>query len=148
MDDKSQSDSPRRGTCRRILGLLLNPYLQIFLGAMLDTAGQVLLKKGAAAVGPSNGIMAEVGFAPLASLWTWLGIIAYVLSTVSWLYVLRTVPVSVAFSLISVIYLLVPLSSKVFLHEHISALRWAGIGLVLLGVVTVVRPLVRATEQL
>lgn len=138
----------RRKVMTAFLGALLNPYVQIFLGAVLDTAGQVLMKKGAAAVGPSAGVLSAMGFTPLASGWTWLGIAAYLISLTSWLYVLRTIPLSVAFPLISVIFLLVPLSAELFLHERITAHRWVGIGLVLLGVVAIVRPLIKAEEHL
>src|SRR6185437_10400598 len=126
----------------RLLKVFLNPYLQIFLGAVLDTAGQILMRKGAEAVGPSSGPLAAMGFVPLASGWIWLGIAAYLISVTSWLYVLRTIPLSVAFPLISVIYLLVPLSAKLFLHERISLHRWLGIGLVVIGVFAIIRPLI------
>src|SRR5512146_399972 len=105
----------------------LNPYVQIFIGALLDTGGEILLKKGACSVPAVHGAAGIFGYAPLASGWTWLGIISYVMSLVSWLHVLRFVPLSVAFPLINVVHVLVPLGAVLFLHEHVSSRRWFGI---------------------
>jgi undecaprenyl phosphate-alpha-L-ara4N flippase subunit ArnE len=129
-------------------GWLLNPYLLIFVGALLDTTGEVLLKKGANSVAGSGGVAAAMGLTPLLSGWTWLGIVSYVTSLVSWLYVLRTVPLSIAFPLINVVHVFVPLGAAVFLHEHVSFRRWAGIALILLGVIAIVKPVERAEKKL
>ena len=69
----------------------------------------------------------------LASLWTWAGITCYILSFLSWIYVLRSVPLGTAFALISVAHVLIPLGSWAFLHEVIGPARWCGISLVVAG---------------
>lgn len=125
-----------------------NPYFQIFLGALCTTAGEVLFKKGAEASHAASGVMAIVGLTPLASGWTWLGVIVYIISLVSWLYVLRFVPLSVAFALINCVHVLVPLGSFLFLHEHVSALRWVGIAIVLSAIFSLIKPMTRAEEKL
>ena len=99
-----------------------NAYVQIAIGALLVNVSELLLKKGAVAGG-------------LASGWTWLGITTYILSFLSWLYVLRHLPLSVAYPLISVVHLLIPLGAWLVLHEVISARRWIGIAFVFTGVV-------------
>ena len=104
----------------------LNPYVQIAIGALLVTASELLLKKGA-----MNGA--------LASGWTWLGILTYLLSFASWLYVLKHLPLSVAFALINVVHVLVPLGAWSLLGESISPRRWVGIACVLCGTVLVGR---------
>jgi drug/metabolite transporter (DMT)-like permease len=126
---------------------LLNRYWLILLGAVLDSAGEVLLKKGANSVAAA-GIAPTFFAAPLLSGWTWLGIISYVTSLVSWLYVLRKIPLSVAFPLINVVHVLVPLGATLFLHEYVSWRMWAGISLILLGVIAIVKPVVHAEEKL
>ncbi len=100
-----------------------NPYVQIAIGALLVTASELLLKKGA----PEG----------LFSHWTWIGIGTYILSFLSWLYVLRHLPLSVAFPLISVVHLLVPLGAWLILGETLPAKRWAGIACVFAGVVLI-----------
>lgn len=99
-----------------------NPYVQIAIGALLVTVSELLLKKGAVDGG-------------LASGWTWIGIVTYILSFLSWLYVLRHLPLSVAFPLISVVHLLVPLGAWLVLGETIPLRRWVGIAFVFVGVV-------------
>ena len=71
-----------------------------------------------------------------------------ILSLVSWLYVLRHVPLSLAFPLSNVVHVLVPLASWLFLGELISTRRWWGITLVLIGLIIVAKPVARIEEKL
>jgi undecaprenyl phosphate-alpha-L-ara4N flippase subunit ArnE len=121
-----------------------NPYLQIALGAILVTASELMLKKGADAVTTASWL----GVNALASPWTWGGIVTYILSFASWLYVLRFVPLGIAFALINAVHILVPLSSWFFLHEHISVGRWTGIALVLSGIVLIGQTVATAEKKL
>ena len=130
------------------LRIFLNPYLQVFLGALLDTTGELLLRKGSLDAPKLGGAAGVFGVTSLGSWWTWIGIVSYCLSLVSWLYVLRTVPLSVAFPLINIVHALVPLGAWAFLGEVISRQRWLGIGLIMCGVLAIVRPLVKAEEKL
>jgi drug/metabolite transporter (DMT)-like permease len=102
---------------------LSRAYAAIAIGALLVTASELLLKQGA-----MHG---------LASGWTWCGIVTYLLSFVCWLYVLRRLPLSVAYALISIVQVLVPLGAWIFLGETISVHRWIGIGCVLCGTLLV-----------
>jgi multidrug transporter EmrE-like cation transporter len=111
----------------------LNPYVQLGVGAVLVTASELLLTTGASEAAGASWL----GVDALASAWTWGGIVTYVLSFVSWLYVLRHLPLGVAFALINAVHVLVPLASWAFLHEAVSGRRWAGIGLVLAGIVLI-----------
>ena len=131
-----------------LLAWFFNPYFQIVVGALCTTAGELLLKKGANASHAFAGVAEVVGFAPMASLWTWIGIITYVASLISWLYVLRFVPISIAFPLINAVHVLVPIGSLVFLHERVSLGRWVGIGIVLCGILLFIKPLAHAEEKL
>jgi drug/metabolite transporter (DMT)-like permease len=129
-------------------GWFLNPYFQIFIGALCTTAGEVLFKKGANASHAGAGWMDVIGATPLASAWTWLGVIVYVISLVSWLHVLRFLPLSIAFPLINAVHILIPVGSLIFLHEKVSFGRWAGIVITLCGILMLIKPLVRAEEKL
>jgi len=125
-----------------------NPYVQIALGSLLVTASELLMKKGAATVEHATGGVSIFGVAALASGWTWLGIVSYVLSFVSWVYVLRLLPLGIAYALINVVHVLIPLGSWIFLHEMISPRRWLGIAVVLAGLYLIIRPLARLEEKL
>ena len=131
------------------LGWFVNPYVQIGIGAVLVTLSEVLLKKGADAAPHIARLPAWIsGVAALASGWTWAGIVLYLLSFASWLHVLRFVPLTIAFSLINAVHMLVPLGAFFILHEKISGQRWMGIVLILGGIILVAGPVAKAEEKL
>src|SRR3954465_9175737 len=63
-----------------------NPYVQIAIGAVLVAASELLLKMGASATAENQlpPWLRAIGVTALASKWTWLGIISYLLSFASW----------------------------------------------------------------
>jgi multidrug transporter EmrE-like cation transporter len=132
-------------TRSRVVAGLLNPYFQIAFGAMTVTASELLMKVGA---GDKPGTLAAFGFLALASKWTWLAILFYLISFASWIYVLRTIPLGVAYALINVVHVLIPVACWLFLREHISPQRWCGITLVMAGLVLIAKPVARAEEKL
>jgi multidrug transporter EmrE-like cation transporter len=128
-----------------IKSALLNAYVQIALGALAVTASELLMKSGASA---QRGNIGVFGIAALANGRTWLGILCYCASFASWVYVLRTVPLAIAYALINVVHVLIPLGCWFFLAEAISPQRWLGIALVLAGLLLVVKPLAMAEKKL
>ena len=92
--------------------------------------------------------MGGILFAALASGWTWAGIVLYILSFLSWLHVLRYVSLTIAFSLINAVHVLVPVGAWLFLHEHIPVSRWLGILLIVSGVIFVAGPIAKVEEEL
>jgi drug/metabolite transporter (DMT)-like permease len=129
-------------------GWFANAYVQLAIGAVLVTASELLLKKGASSTSTAGGAADVLGTGALRSGWTWLGILSYVLATLSWLHVLRLMPLAIAFGLVNVVHVLVPLGAWAILHEAISTRRWIGIALILAGVVALSRPAARAEEGL
>lgn len=123
---------------------VLNPYAQIAVGAVLVTVSELMLKRGATAAAGASW----TGVDALASWWTWGGIATYVLSFATWLYVLRHVPLAIAFALVNAVHVLVPLGSWAWLGEHVPLSRWAGIALVLAGIVLIARDAARAEARL
>ncbi|MDQ6809961.1 MAG: EamA family transporter, partial [Verrucomicrobiota bacterium] len=116
----------------RSLGLA-NPWFQVFFGALLVTASELLLKRGANETAHTSQRLAWTGLSGLGSVWVWCGIVFVILSFLSWLYVLKHLPLTVAFPLSNVVHILVPLASWIFLGELITPRRWCGITLVLVG---------------
>jgi drug/metabolite transporter (DMT)-like permease len=127
---------------------LLNPYLQIAFNVLIVTASEIFLKFGARETAPLNQPWNWTGLTGLLSLWTWLGIALLILSLISWLYVLRHVPLSIAFPLSNAVHVFVPLASWMFLAEMITPKRWWGIGLVIIGLLIVAKPVSRIEEKL
>ncbi|HEX8873296.1 MAG TPA: EamA family transporter [Nitrosospira sp.] len=83
----------------------------------------------------------------LGSVWIWAGVLCYILSFVFWVRVLQVLPLNIAFNLVNIEHIFVPLASYFFLGEIISPMRAAGIGIVLLGVWVIAEPYCRVEER-
>jgi len=125
-----------------------NPYVQLGIDALLVTTAELMLKKGATTGAQLPPSIAWLGIGALASMWTWIGILAYLLSLACWLYVLRHIPISIAFGLISIAQVLVPLGAWMFLGEAISTQRWIGIASVLVGTMCIARTIMMTKVEL
>ena len=68
--------------------------------------------------------------------------------SLSWLYALRFLALSVAFALSGAIHALVPIGCWMFLGETISWKRWMGIAMVVAGVVVSAKPATIVEEKL
>ncbi len=112
------------------------------------TVAELLFKRGAAATLDAAAAPAIFGISVLASGWTWFGIVSYIGSFAAWLAVLKRLPLHLAFSLMSVSQVLVPLGAWACLGEDISPRRWAGVALVLVGIVVIARPAMMSEEKL
>ena len=124
-----------------------NPWFILVLEAIFVTASEVLLKVGASETRRVEG-WEWTGLMSLASIWIWVAIVLVILSFLCWIYVLRHIPLSIAFPLSNVVHVLVPLSCWIFLGEHISATRWYGIAIVVFGLALVARPVAKIEAKL
>ena len=112
------------------------------------TVSELLLKRGASDTANLAATWSWTGINSLASPLVWWGIICVIASFLSWLYVLKYIPLTIAFPLSRVVDVLVPLSCWIFLGETISARRWCGIALVVIGLAVVAKPVARLEERL
>jgi drug/metabolite transporter (DMT)-like permease len=120
------------------LSRLLNPYFQLLLTVVLVTLGELLLKQGAMGTLPAHADW--LGLSSLPSPRVWLGAGLLALSGVTWIAVLRSLPLYLAFTLSSVVHVTIPVCSWLVLGEKIFATRWTGIALVLAGIWMIARP--------
>lgn len=115
----------------------------LILGAvLLGTMAQLLLKAGTTAVGSfafTGANLIPVGWQLATQPLILGGIFAYGLSLIVWIMALSRVPVSVAYPLVSIGYVLTAIAAWHFLGESVSVMRIAGIGVIILGVVIVAR---------
>jgi drug/metabolite transporter (DMT)-like permease len=133
---------------RSQLSGIRNPWLWLSVSAVCTTTSQLLLKRGASQTAHISPEWWWTGLTSLASPYVWIGAAFVICSFLTWLYVLKHLPLSVAFPASQVIHVLIPLSSWLVLDERISVLRWCGIALVLIGLVIVARPVARLEERL
>jgi undecaprenyl phosphate-alpha-L-ara4N flippase subunit ArnE len=63
----------------------------------------------------------------------------YAGATLLWVYVLRTVPLSTAYALFSLAFLIVPVLARIFLGEPISTNTMLGSVVIVIGVIIAVR---------
>jgi drug/metabolite transporter (DMT)-like permease len=126
-----------------------NPWLQLALSVACVTVYEILLKVGAIETAHiADQRWAWTGLSGLASPYVWVGIVFVILSLITWLHVLRHIPLSIAFPISQVVHALVPLGSWLVLGESITSLRWCGIVLVSLGLAVVAKPVARLEERL
>jgi drug/metabolite transporter (DMT)-like permease len=125
-----------------------NPWLQLALSVVCVLASELLLKRGASDTANPAANWSWTGISGLASPLVWWGILFVILSFLSWLYVLRFIPLTIAFPLSRVVDVLVPLSCWIILGEMISVRRWLGIALVVIGLAVVAKPVARLEERL
>jgi drug/metabolite transporter (DMT)-like permease len=126
----------------------LNPWFQLGLNVLCVLAYELLLKAGATATADLSKSWSWTGITSLASPLIWLAIVLIVLDLMIWLYVLKYIPLSIAFPLSRVVDVLVPISCWFILKEGISPLRWCGIALVIIGLAIVAKPAARLEERL
>jgi len=108
-------------------------YILIVIVVLLTAIAQVLQKIGADRGLTSAKNSTELLFALLQ--WQILLAIACLVSAVSiWLVVLYMMDVSKAFPFISLGFIVVLLSAKFYLKEHIPWTRWFGVSLIIAGI--------------
>src|SRR5213594_1278882 len=125
-----------------------NPWLQLALSVACVLVSEFLLKRGATEVADTGSAWSWTGLNGLASPLVWWAILLIIASFVSWLYVLRYIPLTIAFPLSRVVDILVPFSCWIFLGEFISTLLWFGIALVVVGLALVAKPIAQIEERL
>ena len=126
---------------------LANPWIVLVFEVMFVAASETMLKIGASQTVRISG-WEWTGLISLTSLWIWSAIVLVILSFLCWIYVLRHIPLSIAFPLSQVVHVLIPLICWIFLNETISPRRWVGIGIVIAGLAVVAKPVARIEEKL
>jgi multidrug transporter EmrE-like cation transporter len=107
--------------------------LLLILGAVVFSAmGQLFLKLGAQRLAGSDRV--DFLLAAARDVRVLSGIAAWAASTVCWLYVLRVAPLSRAYLLSSLTYVLVPLAGVYVFGEQIRRMHALGMVLIILGV--------------
>ena len=124
-------------------------YVLLFLLVLLGSVGNTLLSKGMRDAGDLD-IFHFSGLAAgaariLTSGTIWAGIAMMLGFMICHMLVLSWADYSFVMPFSAIAYALVPLLAYLFLHEQVSAARWAGIALIVFGVVLINRTPHRTT---
>ena len=105
----------------------------LILGAVLfSVLGQLFLKSGAQHLGGLSRL--EFLYGAARDLHVILGIAAMAASTLCWLFVLRVAPLSRAYGLTSLTYVLTPLAGAFIFGEQIRRAHGIGSALIIAGI--------------
>ena len=117
------------------------PTIFILLSVTMGVVGQLFIKRGLNSLGSVDYASGLIGAYIRIFLTPYVvaGLSIYFLGVFFWLYALSKVDLSFAYPFVSLSYVLVLLISWVILGEHITGLRWAGVGLICAGVFIVSR---------
>jgi undecaprenyl phosphate-alpha-L-ara4N flippase subunit ArnF len=108
----------------------------LILGAVvLSATGQLLLKSGAQRLARLDRL--EFFIAAAGDIRVVMAVAAWIAWTTCWLYVLRLAPLSRAYALTSLTYVLVPLASGYFFDEQLRLPQIAGFILIGVGIACV-----------
>jgi drug/metabolite transporter (DMT)-like permease len=120
----------------------ITDFAILFTGVVLNALAQLGLKAATRTTGAlvaGEGTLMKRGFELLSVPWLWLALGAYGLSVIVWLVGLSRVPVSVAYPLLSLGYVINIGLAWWLLGEVPNVQRVAGIGVILCGVLLVAR---------
>ena len=114
----------------------------IFAGVMLNAAAQILMKAGTNVIGHfefSAANVMPIGW-KLATEWHIItALFCYGISVVVWILALSRVPVSIAFPMLSMAYVVNAVAAKYLLGEDFSVTKLVGMGVIILGVIIISR---------
>ena len=114
----------------------------LLTGVLLNAGAQLLLKAGTNALGVitlSRGDWHDVLWRMATQPHFVGGVAIYMVSLVVWIMGLSRVPVSVAFPMLSLGYVVNAIAAHYLFGEAVTAGRWLGIGFIVLGVWLVAR---------
>ncbi|MGI8773631.1 MAG: EamA family transporter [Actinomycetota bacterium] len=134
----SPQAAPAAGASR-LSDLMVLVLLLVSVG--FATAGQVTLKHAMTRIGrigqsefaAASDTLVRMAKEPAL----WIGLTLFGISALFWLVVLSQVPLSVAYPVVGLSYVIIVAFSRVVLHEHVPLLRWIGVVVVALGIALV-----------
>ncbi|HET7774796.1 MAG TPA: SMR family transporter [Azospira sp.] len=117
-------------------------FALILAGVILNAAGQLLLKAGTNAVGHFDFHLDNVlpiGLKLAFNPYILSGMAAYGISLVVWIMALSRVPVSIAYPMLSIGYVINAFIAWHWFGEALTAQKLVGIGCIVLGVYVITR---------
>lgn len=106
------------------------PYF--IFSALLESLGQIGFKKGASCHAEKTGI--SYYQALFTNRWIITGLLCYGIEMLIWLYILTSIPLSVAFPLAGLQQMFIIIFAACVLGEKIGRYEWLGVGLIAIGI--------------
>jgi multidrug transporter EmrE-like cation transporter len=120
----------------------LSAFLFLMTGVLLNAGAQLLLKAGTNELGVIT-LTRDNWWDMLWRMGTQghfvIGVACYMVSLVVWIMGLSRVPVSVAYPMLSLGYVINAIAAHYLFGEAVTVTRWLGIGFIVLGVWLVAR---------
>ena len=122
----------------------MNPvsFALVLTGVLLNAAAQLLLKAGTNRIGEfafSLDNVLPIGGKVAQSPFIWGGLACYGVSVVVWILALSRVPVSVAYPMLSIGYVVNAVIAYYWFGEPLAMQKMLGIGFIVIGVVLVAK---------
>ncbi|HTH93757.1 MAG TPA: SMR family transporter [Rhodocyclaceae bacterium] len=117
-------------------------FALILTGVLLNAAAQLCLKAGTTAIGQFSFTLENlipIGMRIAFQPWIIGGLSCYVVSVVVWILALSRVPVSVAYPMLSIGYIVNAFIAHFWFGEALATQKLLGIGFIIVGVVMVAR---------
>jgi len=114
----------------------------VLAGVLLNAAAQLLLKAGTNRIGTFDFAVANIvpiGMKIAASPFVLGGLACYAVSVVLWILALSRVPVSIAYPMLSIGYIVNAAAAWFLFGESLTAQKLVGIGFIIIGVWLVAR---------
>jgi multidrug transporter EmrE-like cation transporter len=121
----------------------ITDFFWLICGVVLNAGAQLGLKAATRTTGHIEGSIAGVlaaGRLLAFNVPFWLALVAYGTSLVVWIIGLSRVPVSQAYPVLSVGYVIAALAAWTLLGETMNLSRWLGIVVIMSGVWLISRP--------
>jgi len=112
-------------------GVLLNAAAQLLLKAATRTSGMLISDSGSVSWTAANELIRTV---PL-----WVGLSCYGVSVLLWLGALSRVPVSIAYPMLSIGYVVNAFAAAFLFGEALTVAKMSGIFLIVVGVIVLAR---------
>ena len=123
-----------KGSRRMTIGLIL-------VSVTFAAVAQVTLKAGMNHVTDANGGQLALNADSLkqiaSQIWVWAGLAIFAVSAVLWLFALSRADLSFAYPFAALGYVIIVIASILFLDEHPQPITWAGVVLIIAGIVLI-----------
>lgn len=122
--------------------MTLTAFSLLLTGVLLNAVAQLCLKAGTTRVGEfafSTENIIPIGWQLASQPYIMAGVFCYVISLVVWIMGLSRVPVSIAYPMLSIGYIISAVAAWYLFGESMTAQKMFGIGFIILGVYLVAK---------